>query len=83
MMRLFTPSLPTKYEELYHKNGVKFVKGVKIRSLEAGSDGRVAAVILENGSSIEADIIVIGMGAKPAVGLFERIGLNKTIGGIQ
>ncbi|GAB4857428.1 Monodehydroascorbate reductase, chloroplastic/mitochondrial, variant 2 [Ancistrocladus abbreviatus] len=83
MTRLFTPSLARKYEELYQENGVKFVKGAKIRSLEAGSNGRVAAVQLENGSSIEADTVIIGIGAKPAIGPFERFGLNKTIGGIQ
>lgn len=27
--------------------------------------------------------VVIGIGAKPAVGPFERIGLNSTVGGIQ
>ncbi|GAB4834457.1 hypothetical protein Ancab_032713 [Ancistrocladus abbreviatus] len=85
MMRLFTPSLARKYEELYHKSGVKFVKvlAISLPLLQAGSDGRVAAVILENGSSIEADTIIIGIGAKPAIGPFERIGLNKTVGGIQ
>lgn len=81
--RLFTPSLARKYEELYEQNGVKFVKGAKINNLEAGSDGRVAAVKLENGSTIEADTIVIGIGAKPAVGPFEKVGLNATVGGIQ
>ena len=27
--------------------------------------------------------VIIGIGAKPAVGPFERLGLNKDIGGIQ
>ncbi|GMH28858.1 hypothetical protein Nepgr_030701 [Nepenthes gracilis] len=81
--RLFTPSLAQKYEELYQEHGVKFLKGASIKSLEAGFDGRVAAVKLENGSTIEADTIIIGIGAKPAVGPFEGVGLNKTVGGIQ
>lgn len=81
--RLFTPSLAQKYEELYQQNGVKFVKGAKINTLEAGSDGRVAAVKLEDGSTIETDTIIIGIGAKPAVGPFEEVGLNTTVGGIQ
>ncbi|KAL2902644.1 Monodehydroascorbate reductase chloroplastic/mitochondrial [Bienertia sinuspersici] len=83
LQRLFTPSLARKYEELYEQNGVKFVKGGMIKNLEAGSDGRVAGVKLENGSTIEADTIVIGIGAKPAVGPFENVGLNSTVGGIQ
>ncbi|KAL7183089.1 hypothetical protein ACSBR1_041715 [Camellia fascicularis] len=83
LQRLFTPSLAQKYEELYQQNGVKFLKGVSIKNLEVGSDGRVAAVKLENGTTIEADTIVIGIGAKPAVSPFETLPLNTTVGGIQ
>lgn len=83
LSRLFTPSLAQKYEELFQQNGVKFVKGGLIKNLEAGADGRVTAVKLENGSTIEADTVVIGIGAKPAVGPFEKIGLNSTVGGIE
>ncbi|KAK6137363.1 hypothetical protein DH2020_028876 [Rehmannia glutinosa] len=83
MTRLFTPSLAQKYEQLYQDFGVKFVKGASIKNLEAGSDGRVVGVKLEDGSIIEADTVVVGIGAKPAVGPFENVGLNKTVGGIQ
>lgn len=81
--RLFTPSLARRYEDLYQQNGVKFMKGVSIKNLEAGSDGHVAAVKLEDGSTIEADTIIIGIGAKPAVGPFESVGLNSKVGGIE
>ncbi|GAY39179.1 hypothetical protein CUMW_042370 [Citrus unshiu] len=83
LQRLFTPSLAQRYEQLYQQNGVKFVKGASIKNLEAGSDGRVAAVKLEDGSTIDADTIVIGIGAKPTVSPFERVGLNCSVGGIQ
>ncbi|GMP37580.1 hypothetical protein CsSME_00009190 [Camellia sinensis var. sinensis] len=65
------------------QNGVKFLKGVSIKNLEAGFDGSVAAVKLENGTTIEADMIVIGIGAKLAVSPFEKLPLNTTVGGIQ
>ncbi|KAL2525001.1 Monodehydroascorbate reductase [Abeliophyllum distichum] len=83
MPRLFTSSLGQKYEKLYQDYGVKFIKGTSIKNLEAGSDGHVSGVKLENGSTIEADTVVIGIGAKPAVVPFEKIGLNSTVGGIQ
>ncbi|EEF51243.1 monodehydroascorbate reductase, chloroplastic/mitochondrial [Ricinus communis] len=83
LQRLFTPSLAQRYEELYKENGVKFLKGASIKNLEAGSDGHVATVKLEDGSIIEADTVVIGIGAKPAVSPFEQVGLNATVGGIQ
>ncbi|CAN0910445.1 Monodehydroascorbate reductase, chloroplastic/mitochondrial [Linum grandiflorum] len=81
--RLFTPSLAQRYEQFYQENGVKFMKGASIKNLEAGSDGRVAAVRLEDGSTLEADVVVIGIGGKPAVSAFENVGLNSTVGGIE
>ncbi|XP_010533632.1 PREDICTED: monodehydroascorbate reductase 5, mitochondrial [Tarenaya hassleriana] len=81
--RLFTPSLAHRYEQLYRENGVDFVKGASIKNLEAGSDGRVTAVRLADGSTIEADTVVIGIGAKPTVGPFGTLALNKSLGGIQ
>lgn len=83
MSRLFTPSLAQRYEELYSETGVKFLKGARIDKLEAGSDGRVSNVILGNGSTIEADTVIVGIGAKPVVKPFESVGLNTTVGGIQ
>ncbi|XP_068634264.1 monodehydroascorbate reductase, chloroplastic/mitochondrial isoform X2 [Aristolochia californica] len=83
MPRLFTPSLAQRYEGLYQENGVKFLKGALINNLEAGPDGRVAAVRLGNGSVVEADTVIVGIGAKPAVSPFEELGLNAAVGGIQ
>ncbi|GAU19398.1 hypothetical protein TSUD_76430 [Trifolium subterraneum] len=85
LQRLFTPSLARRYEELYQKNGVKILKGASIKNLEASSNGngRVAAVKLEDGSIVEADTVIIGIGSKPAVGPFEKLGLNTDVGGIQ
>ncbi|WVZ25081.1 hypothetical protein V8G54_003625 [Vigna mungo] len=83
LQRLFTPSLSRRYEELYQKNGVKILKGASIKKLEAGSNGHVAGVKLGDGSMVEADTVIIGIGAKPAVSSFERVGLNTDVGGIQ
>ncbi|XP_008801779.2 monodehydroascorbate reductase 5, chlorplastic isoform X2 [Phoenix dactylifera] len=83
MPRLFTPSLARRYEELYQKKGIQFAKGVLIDKIEAGPDGRVATVVLKNGSIIEADTVIVGIGAKPVVSPFEVVGLNTDVGGIQ
>ncbi|KAL6182246.1 hypothetical protein ACLB2K_043669 [Fragaria x ananassa] len=83
MPRLFTPSLAGRYEEFYKENGVKFLKGTSLKNIEAGSNGRVSCVKLEDGSSIEADVVIVGIGAKPAVGPFEKAGLDSNVGGIQ
>ncbi|KAI9108367.1 hypothetical protein K1719_020558 [Acacia pycnantha] len=83
LQRLFTPSLGRRYEELYQKNGIKILKGASIKNLEADSNGHVTAVKLGDGSTIDADTVIVGIGAKPVVGPFERVGLNKDVGGIQ
>ncbi|XP_057733701.1 monodehydroascorbate reductase, chloroplastic/mitochondrial-like isoform X1 [Arachis stenosperma] len=83
LQRLFTPSLSRRYEELYQKNGVKILKGASIKNLEAGPDGHVAGVKLGDGSVVEADTVIVGIGAKPAVSPFERVGLNTQVGGLQ
>uniref|UniRef100_A0A2P2L8B8 FAD/NAD(P)-binding domain-containing protein n=1 Tax=Rhizophora mucronata TaxID=61149 RepID=A0A2P2L8B8_RHIMU len=83
LQRLFTPSLAQTYEALYQENGVKVLKGASIQNLEVGSNGHVAAVRLQDGSAVEADTVIIGIGAKPAVSPFERVGLNTNVGGIQ
>ncbi|KAH7668936.1 Monodehydroascorbate reductase (NADH) protein [Dioscorea alata] len=83
MPRLFTPSLARRYEELFHKMGVRFLKGVRIEKLEAGPNGRVATVKLGNGNTIVADTVIVGIGAKPVVSPFEMVGLNTSVGGIQ
>nr|XP_009802905.1 PREDICTED: probable monodehydroascorbate reductase, cytoplasmic isoform 3 [Nicotiana sylvestris] len=82
LTRLFTPSFSQKYEQLYKDNSVKFVKGAKIKHLESGPDGRVVAVKSEDGSSIETDTVVIGIGARPTISPFDVVGLNNTVNGI-
>eukprot|EP00249_Psilotum_nudum_P010166 c22376_g1_i1 orf=577-2049(-) len=82
MPRLFTPSIARKYEELYEENGVKFLKGVSVNKLASGDDGRVAAVELSDGTVLDADTVVVGIGAKPVINPFVDAGLEMVGGGI-
>lgn len=83
MARLFPATLGRKYEELYEENGVKFFKSAFVKRLVAGTDGRVTAVQLENGSTLDTDMVVIGIGAKPVSTPFAEAGLKTHAGGIQ
>lgn len=40
-----------------------------------GQNGRVGAVELQSGESVPADLVVIGIGARPVTGLAEKLGL--------
>lgn len=82
MARLFTPEIAAFYEDYYMKKGVKFIKGTVMASFESNDDGKVAAVILKDGTRIEADMVVVGVGIRANTSLFEgQLTLEK--GGIK
>jgi len=82
MPRLFTPEIATFYEEYYMKKGIQFRKGNVLSSFESDDSGKVTAVILKDGSRIEASLVVCGIGIRPNVDLFEgQLTLEK--GGIK
>lgn len=58
------------FTALHREHGVEFAFNARVREID-GSD-----VVLEDGSRIEADTIVVGVGALPEVGLAEAAGLT-------
>jgi NADPH-dependent 2,4-dienoyl-CoA reductase/sulfur reductase-like enzyme/nitrite reductase/ring-hydroxylating ferredoxin subunit len=54
------------YQRIHEEKGVKFRLGAKIEALEG--DSVVNAVRLAGGESIAADLVVAGLGVKPATG---------------
>ncbi|KAM1130191.1 hypothetical protein ACFX13_045707 [Malus domestica] len=82
MARLFTPKIASFYEEFYKSKGVKFVKGTILSSFDIASNRKVTAVNLRDGSSLPADVVVVGIGIRPNKSLFEgQLTLEK--GGIK
>lgn len=80
--RLFTKQIAEFYERYYASKGIKIIKGTYVIDLEANSNGEVKKVKLKNGREIEADIVVVGVGARPVTGLFEgQVRMSK--GGIE
>lgn len=59
---------------LHERNGTDLRCGVGVTGLEGG--GRVERVLLSDGTSIEADLVVVGIGAAPATGWLEGSGLR-------
>ncbi|RHW25704.1 FAD-dependent oxidoreductase [Nocardioides immobilis] len=59
---------------LHERNGTSLRCGVGVRSIE-GLD-RVEKVVLEDGTEIPADLVVIGIGVTPSVGWLEGSGLR-------
>jgi apoptosis-inducing factor 3 len=63
------------FQHIHEQNGVKFKLGTQVRSFEGGA--RVEAVVLENGERLEADLIVVGVGVKPATDFLTGFELHK------
>lgn len=68
MERFFTPEIAAFYEEVYAGKGIKMVKG-ELCSGFTGAEGKVASVQLKGGSSLPADVVVVGVGATPNIEL--------------
>lgn len=82
MPRLFTKEIAEFYERYYTLKGIKLIKDTSVIELEADPNGEVKKVKLKNGRELEADIVVVGVGARPTTGLFQgQIEMNR--GGIK
>jgi len=65
---------------LHESHGVGFHLGRQVEALEAGADGDVERVLLDGGTGIEADIVLVAIGAVPSVGWLRDSRLNVARG---
>jgi 3-phenylpropionate/trans-cinnamate dioxygenase ferredoxin reductase subunit len=63
------------FADLHAAHGVDLRFGTGVREI-VGREGRVASVLLDDGSSLPADAVVVGIGITPAVELAEAAGLD-------
>ena len=63
------------FQEVHEKNGVKFKLGASV----AGFTGqkKVTSVMLENGEQLDADLVVVGIGVKPATAVIVGVKLHR------
>ncbi|OAY67179.1 Monodehydroascorbate reductase [Ananas comosus] len=71
MPRLFTADIAAFYEGYYANKGVKIVKGTVAVGFDSDKKGDVTAVKLKDGRVLDADIVVVGVGARPLTTLFK------------
>ncbi len=74
MSRTVDPIISDYYQELHSKNGVDFI--LKESLEEVNGNKTVEKVICSGGSSIQADLLVIGAGVIPNIELAEESGLS-------
>jgi dihydrolipoamide dehydrogenase len=73
-------SISKQFERAYRKRGIEFSLGVKFQSVTQNDKGVV--VTLENGKTVEADLLLVAVGRGPATaGLgFEEVGVKMDRG---
>ncbi|MEH2075962.1 MAG: FAD-dependent oxidoreductase [Nostoc sp.] len=68
------------FQQVHEENGVSFKLGRKAVQFEG--NGKVEAVILDNGDRIKADIVIVGIGVQPATDFLEGIDLHPKDGSV-
>ena len=68
--RVMGPEVGRSIRQLHEEHGVVFHSGLTVGRV----DGRV--VTLSDGSQLDADFLVLGVGVRPAIGLAEQAGLT-------
>ncbi len=62
--------------DLHRGHGTAVMENTALESLVDDGKGRVSAAKLADGRVLEADLVIVGIGVRPAAGLAERAGLE-------
>jgi NADPH-dependent 2,4-dienoyl-CoA reductase/sulfur reductase-like enzyme len=73
LVRAVGERMGTACAALHRDHGTDLRCGVGVRALEGR--GRVERVVLSDGSALQADLVVVGIGVRPATGWLEGSGL--------
>ena len=76
LLRVLGPEIARAFATLHTDNGVDLRLGVKVEQILTGADGKATGVRLGDGSTIDADAVVVGIGAAPNTALAEAAGLD-------
>lgn len=79
LARVTSPVLSAFYAAEHTRQGVKILTGVQLARLE-GEDGQVKAAVLGDGTRIEADMVLSGIGILPNDDLAREAGIACTNG---
>jgi NADPH-dependent 2,4-dienoyl-CoA reductase/sulfur reductase-like enzyme len=76
--RLFSPEMSGFFEAYYTARGVRFVKGATVAGLHG--DGAVSAAVLSGGQTIACEMVIAGIGVRPAVDVLANSGIDVADG---
>lgn len=75
LARVTSPVMSTFYEKEHRAQGVTILTDVRLDHLD-GKDGHVTAAVLADGTSIPADMVLVGIGILPNIELAKTAGLT-------
>lgn len=81
LLRVVGERIGGAFAALHRDNGVDLRTSTGVTGY-VGSDGQVTGVQLADGTSVPADVVVIGVGVRPRVELAEAAGLMLDLGGV-
>jgi 3-phenylpropionate/trans-cinnamate dioxygenase ferredoxin reductase subunit len=73
LARVLGPEVAAVYRDLHADHGVRLLLETRVAGFRG--DGRVEAVVADDGRTIEGDLVLVGAGAIPRTGLAEAAGL--------
>lgn len=79
LARVLGADIGSRFTELHQSHGVDVRCGVGVAGVTT-VDERVVAVDLDDGTSVAADVVVVGVGAEPATGWLSTSGLEISEG---
>jgi len=74
LQRVLGDRLAAAFADLHREHGVVFHFGARTRELRGA--GRVSHVVLDDGTVLDADVVLIAVGVSPNTALAERAGLR-------
>jgi len=76
LARVTAPPMSTYFHELHTEGGVDVRVGVRIEDFEFASSGEVRGVRLHDGTLVDSDLVLVGIGLVPSTELAEAAGLH-------
>jgi NADPH-dependent 2,4-dienoyl-CoA reductase/sulfur reductase-like enzyme len=79
----FDPDIGELIAQAVRSEGIELVLSDGVAAIDVGPDGRARAVVTASGRELPADLVVLGLGVRPNVGLAREAGIGLgTSGGV-
>lgn len=77
LTRVFGPEIGDWLRKLHESKGVKFHFETSVKEFQ-GEGGQLSKAVLANGTVLDADVAILGVGVVPATDFLKESGLNMT-----